>query len=163
LAFAIADTGIGIPWEKHARIFEPFTQEDTSTTRRYGGTGLGLTIAARLAALMNGKIDLASEPGRGRTITFVAPFPPAAHVAALRRAAHVAAHTSAEHVASHTSAEHVAAHTSAAHVAPHVPSPALHPHERAAPLGVKSVLVAEDNAFNAMLITERLRRRGHRV
>jgi len=74
LRVAVEDTGIGIPPEKHALIFEAFAQEDMSTTRNYGGTGLGLTIAARFAALMEGKITLASEPGRGSTFTLIAPF-----------------------------------------------------------------------------------------
>ncbi len=72
LRFTVRDTGIGIPPDKHRLIFEPFAQEDTSTTRRYGGTGLGLTIASRLAAVMQGSIEVASEPGKGSTFTFTA-------------------------------------------------------------------------------------------
>jgi signal transduction histidine kinase len=72
VSFSVRDTGIGISPEKREAIFRPFEQEDMSTTRRYGGTGLGLTIADRLIGLMRGHLVVDSEPGRGSTFTFTA-------------------------------------------------------------------------------------------
>jgi signal transduction histidine kinase len=67
LQISVSDTGIGIPQEKFDAIFESFSQADSSTTRQYGGTGLGLTISARLVELMNGRIRVESEVGKGST------------------------------------------------------------------------------------------------
>ena len=72
--FEVQDSGIGVTSEQKARIFEAFSQADTSITRKYGGTGLGLTISARFIELMGGQLDLHSEPGTGTTFFFTIDF-----------------------------------------------------------------------------------------
>jgi CheY-like chemotaxis protein/two-component sensor histidine kinase len=74
LSFAVSDTGIGIPEKRIEGIFDSFTQSDNSTTRLYGGTGLGLTITKKLVELQGGKIRVESKPGVGSVFRFSLPF-----------------------------------------------------------------------------------------
>jgi len=69
IEFAVADTGIGMTAEQQAKLFEEFTQADSSTAQRYGGTGLGLAITRKLARMMGGDVAVASEPGKGSVFT----------------------------------------------------------------------------------------------
>ena len=75
LHFSVSDTGIGIAKENQEKIFDSFTQEDSSTTRKYGGTGLGLTLSRQFVEKMEGKIWVESEFGKGSTFHFTIPFP----------------------------------------------------------------------------------------
>ena len=74
MTFRVQDTGIGLTDEQAARLFQPFTQADSSTTRKFGGTGLGLAITKKLCEAMGGQIDLESQVGAGSTFTIRLPI-----------------------------------------------------------------------------------------
>jgi len=69
IELAVADTGIGLTAEQQAKLFQDFTQADSLTARRYGGTGLGLALSRKLARMMGGDVTVASEPGQGSVFT----------------------------------------------------------------------------------------------
>jgi CheY-like chemotaxis protein len=131
--FAVHDTGPGIPEDKQAIIFESFCQADGSTSRKHGGSGLGLTISMRLVALMGGKIWVISKTGAGSTFYFTARF------------AKGVPWEPAKHDGSGTARP-----------------PALDSAARAQ-LGSLDILVAEDNFLNLKLITRLLERWGQQV
>ncbi|MGA8223314.1 MAG: ATP-binding protein [Candidatus Acidiferrales bacterium] len=133
LQFSVTDTGIGIPPEKQVRIFEAFSQADSSTTRKYGGTGLGLSISAQLVELMGGRIWVESEPGRGSAFHFTAKF-------GLQKAGKKEA-----------SAKPAA-----------IRPVATNRHTRAVPRPLR-ILVAEDNPVNQQLVLQILGHRGHTI
>ncbi|MDK9726294.1 MAG: PAS domain S-box protein [Sterolibacteriaceae bacterium MAG5] len=135
--FCVRDTGIGIPESKLDRIFEAFAQEDSSTTRRYGGTGLGLTISARLVDMMGGRLWAESEVGRGSAFHFTARLPAGMGQAAA--GGPLSAGTDDD-----------GGHRSA------TPPPA-------AAVSPLEVLLVEDHPFNQKLATSLLSKWGHRV
>ena len=143
LRFSVADTGIGIPVEQHAAIFEAFRQADGSTTRKFGGTGLGLAISSMLVQLMGGQLTVESEPGAGSTFRFDLKLP----------------------ITQNPSSEPEARQ-------PAVPDavPAATPTVQASADGMtgltarsRKILLVEDNIVNQHVASSLLTKRGHQV
>jgi CheY-like chemotaxis protein len=134
LHFSVSDTGIGIPAAKQGSIFDSFSQADSSTTREYGGTGLGLTISTRLVELMGGRMWVESQVGHGSHFHFTVQLVPAQVKVLVEQEI-----------------------INAPAPMPRLPAVAREP---AASL---KLLVAEDNRVNQLLITRLLEKRGHHV
>jgi len=150
LRLSVADTGMGIAPDKLERIFESFTQADASTTRQFGGTGLGLTISRRLAHLMGGRLWAVSDPGAGSVFHLELPW---------RRAdgAETASPSTMMDMAEWAS-ERAAGDTTPGRCDDLEPPP-----DPAYAPGVLEVLVVDDHAINRFLATTLIRQLGHRV
>ena len=133
LQVSVSDTGIGIPPERMEMIFQPFTQADASTTRRYGGTGLGLVISRRLVEMMGGRLWVESQEGRGSSFHFKLPFERAESPAIMESLPHF----------------------------PQEDPGKLSPAPALPAAGRLKILIAEDNAINQKLVAILLRRLGY--
>ena len=146
LSCDVSDTGIGIPGDKLETIFDAFSQADISTTRKYGGTGLGLAICRKLVRMMNGELQVRSEPGMGSTFSFSVRLHPVPDANTVQHPPALA-----EIMALDDPFDEPGENRDAADAPPAPDSDAL------------KVLVVEDNAINQHLIRSLLQKRGHRV
>jgi CheY-like chemotaxis protein len=133
IRFAVEDTGIGIPKDKHKLIFEAFQQADGTTSRKYGGTGLGLTISREMARLLGGIIDVKSSVGEGSTFTLRLPV------------------------------QYVGADTAFAALDAAAPQPPVHPLPADASFDGRKVLLVDDDGRNVFAISSILQARGMTV
>ncbi len=145
LRFAVVDTGIGISMADQQRVFAPFAQVDSSTTRQHGGTGLGLAIASDLIRAMGGRLAVQSELGKGSSFYFVVPI----------RHDQGSSEVSAEPLS-------IEAQPRSNQARPSLPVPAERPAAES-PANKLRVLLVEDLPANQMLVTHVLNRRGHDV
>jgi PAS domain S-box-containing protein len=179
LHFLVTDTGIGIPPAKHATIFEPFNQADGSTTRRFGGTGLGLTISATLVQMMGGRIWVDSAKGAGSAFHFTAAFDTAAAPLTVARPPPltvtglpvlVVDDSNAAHLTKPNPGKDLLEAIMAAlpplpppAAGPIIPTAAAGPAQTPPPARHANVLLAEDNIVNQRVAVGLLTRRGHHV
>lgn len=145
LALTVADTGIGIPEDKLGRIFSAFEQADASTSRQFGGTGLGLALSRRMAQLLGGDVVLQSEPGRGSRFTLLLPEAPPSQGPRVARL------------------EHDASESARPQPSPHLVELPIPDDRDSLRAGQVTILVIEDDPAFVRILLDMIHRRGYRA